>query len=1001
MAKTSKMQSICNEIRKWSYTSGLGVCVLISQVMADKNMGQRNLITYKMHKENLLETENSIKEAKSGIERHVYNETFDPKIADPVKVAKSYLQYKRKDFGITDTSEIKIKRIMKTPGGTHVYVEQVVDGIPVYSSSGTIAINNDGTVKSSINNYRNTFAGKKALKKQISSTEAIRIAQKHINLQKRVPKVKEECNMMWFESEDVGAELAYKVNISAEEPAGDWQIFINAENGRIIQVTDELMKAQVFKPDPLTTANQAYGGTMVDNNDNDNTEINNQRQSVTLQELKVINGLKYLQGPNCVITDIEPPNYTYPGEVLGLFDFTRSEQGFEAANAYYHIDKSARWLAHLGYWVGTGLCDTIRLGKLRVDPHGLRGKDDSHFSIVGNHIAFGEGGVDDAEDADVILHEYEHAIQHHLTGGMIYQGETMYVQEGSCDYWAASYSRAVNTYYWKHLFNWDGHNEYWSGRVCDVDWVYGVTTLPDGAKGGQIWSSALMEIWGDLGKEITDKIFLEAHLRWGQAPSLRSAARAFVEAEYALYNGKYSAPIIKRFSNHGLYSNNYISQIPFTINSSNVGCTNEWDVQGTDGADVAFFIQLNEATRVDISLALGNTNYDTKLEIFRANRTSTGFYSDDCSINNYSFASVLSNLDLLSGGYYIVVDGYNGAQGNFTLQVTYTPNSSPNISSLPFKIPGSTIGRPNSWDVGGSDGSDMAYNLFLPYPASVDISTESVITNFDSKLEIFNIDGSSTGYYNDDYVSIQACIKDAKLAAGNYIIVVDGYSGQTGNFELNVSYGADYTFTAVPFSHSGSTVNQGDQWYLSGSCANDVTYKLILFTGTKLQVSLCSPNTNYNSRLMIFNPNGTPTGYQNDDYCGIASCIENAFLPAGTYYLVVDGLGASAGNYTLNVTPDNSFWQMDAGLSIGNTNINSYIDKAELFNAYKYGASNSVNYVNLSDIDSLSNVKDAKYNANYIYEINKQLNGNKPLVTQFNGTHIQTAVTVDDALDKK
>jgi hypothetical protein len=34
-----------------------------------------------------------------------------------------------------------------------------------------------------------------------------------------------------------------------------------------------------------------------------------------------------------------------------------------------------------------------------------------------DRLAFGEGGVDDAEDVDVVLHEYGHAIQHDTVPG--------------------------------------------------------------------------------------------------------------------------------------------------------------------------------------------------------------------------------------------------------------------------------------------------------------------------------------------------------------------------------------------------------------------------------------------------------------------------------------------------------------------------------------------------------------------------------------------------------
>ena len=83
---------------------------------------------------------------------------------------------------------------------------------------------------------------------------------------------------------------------------------------------------------------------------------------------------------------------------------------------------------------------TIQNGSIRVDPHGLSGADNSHYiGSLANYIAFGEGGVDDAEDADVIWHEYGHAIIHSQVTNWN-GGETGAMGEGFGDYFAASYS---------------------------------------------------------------------------------------------------------------------------------------------------------------------------------------------------------------------------------------------------------------------------------------------------------------------------------------------------------------------------------------------------------------------------------------------------------------------------------------------------------------------------------------------------------------------------------
>ncbi len=65
------------------------------------------------------------------------------------------------------------------------------------------------------------------------------------------------------------------------------------------------------------------------------------------------------------------------------------------------------------------------------------------------------------------------------------------------------------------------------------------------------------------------------------------------------------------------------------------------------------------------------TNYDSKLELFDY-IGATGVYNDDapCASNpNNPWTSTVNNISLVPGIYYLAVDGYNGATGNYKLSV--------------------------------------------------------------------------------------------------------------------------------------------------------------------------------------------------------------------------------------------------------------------------------------------------------------------------------------------
>ncbi len=101
-------------------------------------------------------------------------------------------------------------------------------------------------------------------------------------------------------------------------------------------------------------------------------------------------------------------------------------------------------------------------GGVQFDPRGQTAKTTPPTFRRQGRLHFGEGGVDDAEDADVVIHELGHGIHDWVTGGGLSQKQGL--SEGVGDYYAVSYSRAYAgqwepsdpQYHW--VFSWDGHN---------------------------------------------------------------------------------------------------------------------------------------------------------------------------------------------------------------------------------------------------------------------------------------------------------------------------------------------------------------------------------------------------------------------------------------------------------------------------------------------------------------------------------------------------------------
>ena len=70
--------------------------------------------------------------------------------------------------------------------------------------------------------------------------------------------------------------------------------------------------------------------------------------------------------------------------------------------------------------------------------------DNSFYDPAVDAITFGTGGVDDAEDNEVIWHEYGHAIQDDQVPGFGESEEAGAIGEGFGDYWAVTMSQATS-----------------------------------------------------------------------------------------------------------------------------------------------------------------------------------------------------------------------------------------------------------------------------------------------------------------------------------------------------------------------------------------------------------------------------------------------------------------------------------------------------------------------------------------------------------------------------
>ena len=426
-------------------------------------------------------------------------------------------------------SGIQFRAIEKriSPYATYFTFQQVIDGIPVENVQLKV------TVKSNLIQYiSGTYY-------QVQETDHARVMAQHVDgLVYRVNDNK---------LEQYTRQLVSRGNndMLFEYRTPDGQLAFVDDRRSYFILPDTLVHALVFLPDPITTAETTYGGLFVDMDDADAVALNNERVDL-LMPATFENDTFFLRTENIVLKDLNVPVILIAYALSDTFHYTREEDGFEDVQALFHLTNMVSYLTSIGYEVLTDFY-------IEVDPHGASGADQSFYvSASPPSIQFGVGGVDDAEDGDVIIHEYVHGLSDFASPASNTGLERRAIDEGYGDYFAASYSRGYSEYDWFNIFNWDAHNEYWAGRNANTDKHYPEDNSDNYYAASEIWSGALMDIYDIIGKEACDKIVCEALYASFANMNMHEAALALLEAEDLVYAQTYQAEIFDALYARGL-----------------------------------------------------------------------------------------------------------------------------------------------------------------------------------------------------------------------------------------------------------------------------------------------------------------------------------------------------------------------------------------------------------------------------------------------------------------
>jgi hypothetical protein len=336
--------------------------------------------------------------------------------------------------------------------------------------------------------------------------------------------------------------LAWELRLASARPLGDFLVTVDARSGDIVGLRDVLARATgsalLYLPNPVA-AQGGFDG-LRDRRDRNSPLLGSLRVTAELPRIESARGCLRGQYVDARLgrraRRVCDPDLSWTAN--------RSANRFEALMAYHHVDRTRAYIESLG--LSRGLSPK----RQRVRANGISA-DQSYYSPFTRGMTLGTGGVDDGEDADVIVHEFGHAVQNQQVKGFGARLQGRAMGEGFGDYLAAVMSSQMtggSLEFDPCIFEWDA-TSYAQGDPC-VRRTNLPLTLPRAQRRclddihcqGQAWSSTLWELRGALGADaqgrpIVDRVLLESHYMLTRRAGFRDGARALLAADDLLYAG--------------------------------------------------------------------------------------------------------------------------------------------------------------------------------------------------------------------------------------------------------------------------------------------------------------------------------------------------------------------------------------------------------------------------------------------------------------------------------
>ncbi|TCP57636.1 thermolysin [Tumebacillus sp. BK434] len=338
----------------------------------------------------------------------------------PETRAFAALEKVKADFGFDKADKnFKIKKSHKDENGTaHTKLDRVIDGIPVFGEQ-LIVHEADGALQGVSGTFEPLSKG--ASKASVKAKDAVQGAIAHTGYTGELSEAP-TAELVYY-PQDGKAVLSYQINVHyvSPEAAGNWQIFIDAVTGNVVDAINAIDFAQ---PGTGTTAT----GT--------GTGVNGDRKTINTS---LVNGSYVLEDTTKYMYQTNGSKITtldYRNGTSSQYAITDADNNFDAAAQRAGVDAHYYAGATYDYYYS-------QLGRNSINGSGMAIKSGVRYATRynnafwdGRQMTYGDGDGTNFKAfsgaLDVVAHELTHGVTDY-TSKLVYQNQSGALNESWSD----------------------------------------------------------------------------------------------------------------------------------------------------------------------------------------------------------------------------------------------------------------------------------------------------------------------------------------------------------------------------------------------------------------------------------------------------------------------------------------------------------------------------------------------------------------------------------------